>query len=201
VGDWFQVDLGKVCEVDSVVLHPRDGNTHDFCRVFHILGSKTGEFLGEEAMLCREAARPHTLFVTYVFWKGNYRYLRLVNDEVVDWVHLEEFEAFLWPKILEEYFSGGIGIRNASKDPMDARGNSWIPESPSPDKIAQKANVDSGEVLTGPDTETFPPLPAVKVPDLPEPKSAWRLPREMPQGRDKIVLDDWGPVVPEGWVE
>ena len=24
---------------------------------------------------------------------------------------------------------------------------------------------------------------------------------EMPHGRDKIVLDDWGPVVPKGWME
>jgi len=84
---------------------------------------------------------------------------------------------------------------------VDARGNSWIPESLSPDRIAQKANADSGEVLTGPDTETIPPLPEMKVPDLPGPKSAWRLPAEMPHGRDKIVLDDWGPVVPKGWME
>lgn len=201
VGDWFQVDLGKVRQVDSVVLFPRDGNTHDFCRVFRILGSRTGEFRGEETELCRETARLHALVVPYAFAKGNYRYLRLVNDEALDWVHLEEIEVFLWPKILEEYFCGGIGIRNAAKARVDARGNSWIPESPSPDRQAQRASADSGEILTGRDAEVLPPLPPIKVPDLPAPKRAWRLPAGMPHGRDKIVLDDWGPMVPRGWAE
>ena len=201
VGDWFQVDLGKVREVDSVVVFPRDGNTHDFCRVFRILGSRTGEFRGEETELCRETARRHALVVPYAFAKGSYRYLRLVNDEAVGWVHLEEIEVFLWPKIMEEYFCAGIGIRNAAKDRVDARGNSWIPEPPSPDKQAQRASADSGEVLTGRDAEALPPLPEIKVSDLPTPKSAWRLPAEMPHGQDKIVLDDWGPLVPKGWVE
>ena len=201
VGDWFQVDLKKVREVDSVVLFPRNGNTHDFCRVFRILGSKTGEFRGEETLLCKETARPHKLVVPYAFPKGNYRYLRLVNDEVVDWVHLEEFEVFLWPKIVEEYFFGGVGIRNAAKDPVDARGNVWMPASPSPDKQAQRATVDSGQVLTSGDAEMLLPLPEIKIPDVPKPKSAWRLPAGMPHGRDKIILDDWGPVVPAGWKE
>ncbi len=201
VGDWFQVDLKEVCAVDSVVLFPRDGNTHDFCRVFRIFGSKTGEFRGEETLLRREFARPHDLVVPYAFPKGDYRYLRLVNDEVVDWVHLEEFEVFLWPNVLEEYFRGGVGVRNAAKDPVDARGNVWIPESPSPDRKAQGASGDSGEVLTGRDAGALPPLPEVIVPDLPAPKGEWRLPGGMPHGRDKIVLDDWGPVVPGGWRE
>ena len=124
-----------------------------------------------------------------------------MNDEVVDWVHLEEFEVFLWPNVREEYFYGGIGIRNAAKDRVDARGNSWIPELPSPDKQTQRASATSGEVLTGREAEALPPLPEIKVPDLPAPKSAWRLPAGTPRGRDKIVLDDWGPVVPKGWVE
>jgi hypothetical protein len=195
------VDLGKVREVDSVVLFPRDGNTHDFCRVYRILGSKTGEFHGEETELCKETARLHALVVPYAFVKGNYRYLRLVNDEAVDWVHLEEIEVFLWPKMLDEYFCGGIGIRNAAKARVDARGNSWIPESPSPDKQAQRAGADPGEILMGGNAETLPPLPEIKAPALPEPKSAWQLPAGMPHGRDKIVLDEWGPVVPKGWVE
>ncbi|OHB71800.1 MAG: hypothetical protein A2V70_01570 [Planctomycetes bacterium RBG_13_63_9] len=55
-----------------------------------------------------------------------------MNDEVVDWVHLEEFEVFLWPKTVEEYFSGGVGVRNAAKAPVDARGNFWMPASPPP---------------------------------------------------------------------
>lgn len=201
VGDWFEVDLKKVCEVDGLVLFPRDGNTHDFCRVFRIFGSKTGEFRGEETLLCKETARPHKLVVPYAFPKGGYRYLRLVNDEVVDWVHLEEFEVFLWPKIVEEYFCGGVGVRNAAKAPVDARGNSWIPTSPPADKQAQRVSADSGQILTSGDAEALPPLPEIKIPDLPAPKSAWRLPAGMPQGRDKIVLDDWGPVVPDGWKE
>jgi parallel beta-helix repeat protein len=201
VGDWFQVDLGKVREVDSVVVFPRDGNTHDFCRVFRILGSRTGEFRGEETELCRETARLHALVVPYAFAKGNYRYLRLVNDEALDWVHLEEIEVFLWPKLLEEYFCGGIGIRNGAKARVDARGNFWIQESPSPDKQAQRASAESGEILTGRDAEALPPLPQIQVPHLPAPKRTWRLPAGMPHGRDKIVLDDWGPVVPQGWVE
>ncbi len=201
VGDWFQVDLKKILAVDSVVLFPRDGNTHDFCRAFRILGSKTGEFRGEETLLCKETARPHKLVVPYAFPKGDYRYLRLVNDEVVDWVHLEEFEVFLWPKIVEEHFFGGVGIRNAAKDPVDARGNVWLPASPSPDKQAQRASADSGQVLTSGDAEMLPPLPEIKVPNVPKPKSAWRLPAGMPHGRDKIILDDWGPVVPAGWKE
>ncbi|MGA2257374.1 MAG: right-handed parallel beta-helix repeat-containing protein [Thermoguttaceae bacterium] len=201
VGDWFQVDLKKACEVDSVVLFPRDGNTHDFCRVFRILGSKTGEFHGEETLLCKEIARPHKLVVPYAFPKGDYRYLRLVNDEVVDWVHLEEFEVFLWPNIVEEYFSGGVGVRNASKALVDARGNFWMPASPSPDKQAQRAGADSGQVLTSGDAGSLLPLPAIKIPDLPAPKSAWRVPAGMPHGRDKIALNDWGPVVPDGWKE
>ena len=199
VGDWFQVDLKKDCAVDSVVLFPRDGNTHDSCRVYRIFGSRTGEFRGEETLLCKETARPHKLVVPYAFPKGNYRYLRLVNDEVVDWVHLEEFEVFLWPNIAEEYFSGGVGVRNAAQAPVDARGNSWIPASTLPDRLAQRANADSAQVLTSGDAEALPPLPAIKIPDLPAPKSEWRLPAGLPHGRDKIVLDDWGPVVPDGW--
>ncbi|MCX6923098.1 MAG: right-handed parallel beta-helix repeat-containing protein, partial [Verrucomicrobia bacterium] len=201
VGDWFQVDLGKVSQVDSVVLFPRDGNTHDFCRVYRILGSRTGEFRGEETQLCKETARLHALVVPYAFKQGDYRYVRLVNDEAVDWAHLEEIEVFLWPKIKEEYFCGGIGIRNVAKARVDARGNFWTPESPAPDKQAQRASVDSWEILTGKDAEALSPLPQIQVPDLPTPKSAWRLPAGMTHGRDKIVLDDWGPVVPQGWVE
>jgi parallel beta-helix repeat protein len=201
VGDWFQVDLKKVCEVDSVVLFPRDGNTHDFCRVYRIFGSKTGEFRGEETLLCKETARPHKLIVPYAFPKGSYRYFRLVNDEIVDWVHLEEFEVFLWPKIVEEYFYGGVGIRNAAKDSVDARGNFWTPASPSPDKQARRASADAGQVLTNGDAEMLPPLPEIKAPDVPAPKSEWRLPAGMPQGRDKIILDDWVPIVPGGWKE
>jgi parallel beta-helix repeat protein len=201
VGDWFQVDLGKVCAVDSVVLFPRDRNTHDFCRVYRILGSRTGEFRGEETLLCRETARLHALVVPYSFPQGSYRYLRLVNDEVVDWVHLEEIEVFLWPKILDEYFYGGIGIRNAAQDPVDARGNTWIPASPPPEKQVQKANTHSGNILTGLDADALPSLPEIMSPDLAAPKSSWRLPAEMPHGRDKIVLGDWGPKVPPGWTE
>ncbi len=216
MGDWFQVDLGKLCAIDGLVLLPRDGNTHDFCRVFHIVGSPTGEFRGEETELCRETNRLHALVVPYTFPKGNYRYLRLVNDQVVDWVHLEEIEVFLWPNLREEYFYGGIGIRNAAKDPVDARGNSWIPESAAADKQAQRAKPDAGEILTdrspppsqpaasvgrASSTAALPPLPEIKPPDLPASKTAWRLPSDMPQDRDKIVLDDWGPVVPKGWVE
>jgi hypothetical protein len=44
-------------------------------------------------------------------------------------------------------------------------------------------------------------LPELKAPDVPAPKSEWRLPAGMPQGRDKIILDDWGPIVPGGWKE
>lgn len=171
------------------------------CRVFRILGSKTGEFRGEETLLCKETARPHKLVVPYAFPKGDYRYLRLVNDEVVDWVHLEELEVFLWPKVVEEYFSGGVGVRNAAKAPVDARGNFWMPASPAPDKQAHRAGADSGQVLTSGDAGTLAPLPEIKTPDLPAAKSAWRLPAGMPHGRDKIVLDDWGPVVPVGWKE
>jgi len=201
VGDWFQVDLGRIRKVDSIVLFPRDGNTHDFCRVFHIVGSRTGEFRGEETELCRETARPHTLMAPYTFAKGEYRYLRLVNDEVVDWVHLEEIEVFLWPNIREEYFYGGVGISNAAKERVDARANSWIPESSPLEKKAQKAKPDAGEILATGDAEPLPPLSEVKLPNLPAPKRAWRLSENMPHGRDKIVLDDWGPVVPKGWVE
>ena len=91
--------------------------------------------------------------------------------------------------------------RLAAHDPVDARGNSWIPESPSPDKQVQKAKPDSGNILTGQATQALPPLPEVEHPDLPIPASEWRLPPDMPHGRDKIILDDWGPVVPKGWVE
>ena len=103
-------------------------------------------------------------------------------------------------KVPANHFKG-IGIRNAAHDPVDARGNSWIPESPSPDKQVQKSKPDSGNILTGQATQALPPLPEVEHPDLPIPASEWRLPPDMPHGRDKIILDDWGPVVPKGWAE
>jgi hypothetical protein len=89
VGDYWQVDLGKVTYPYKVVLY-----THS--RKLRAEGSLSGEFSGEQSLLFRMDTESSDEFEakTHIFPPQGLRYLRFTIEEDQDWVRLREVEVY-----------------------------------------------------------------------------------------------------------
>lgn len=93
-GDWWQVDLGEVKTVQTIIIYPYVMNYHDWLDKFHVVASPTGAFAGEETTVLTVTDFPDNPFNAYSFAPAEARYLRVISDEQRGWIQLQEFEVY-----------------------------------------------------------------------------------------------------------